>query len=56
MRPQELKPRKTHDLEGLRRRYDGKGAAPLGARWGSDLASKVWFALGFGYFGKTGLL
>ena len=28
---QELKPRKTHDLEGLRRRGCGKGAAPCGA-------------------------
>ena len=40
LRPQELKPCKTNDLEGSRIEVGGGGGALVGTRLNSDLASK----------------
>ena len=56
VRPQELKPHKTHDLEGLRRRGCSKGGALLGEvtqRFGIKLYG---FASVLGTFAKLGFV
>ena len=47
VRPQELKPRKTHDLGGLRRRGCSKGGAPCGGEVKQRFGSKSVVLLGF---------
>ena len=41
LRPQELKPSKTHNLEGLRRKVAGEGGAPSGGELKQRFGSKM---------------
>ena len=53
-RPQELKPRKTHDLEGARRKVGGKGAALWGLGKTSIRLEKCGFTMVLGALAKLG--